>query len=298
MKHILVVADPYNDEQVAFQKALKLAKSTIADINVISFCYDPLSDVQYDYPPSKTDTKAGVAADINLKQLVMREVQQQWNDYIATQECTEQVSHEVVWAKYIHLWLIEHCKTHHYDLIVKTGRRSESFFYTPTDWQLFRESQVPIYCISKPDYQAKKVVLVALDLKAKSKEKQLLNQRLLESAFQLAVQTDAVLHCCYAIVIPTLVKDLDMIDVTAKVHEVENEVRQQARSWFEVYDIDSKYLHIKEGKPWQVVNDCAAKLKAQCIVVGSMGRTGIVGKLIGNTAEKVINHARSDLLVI
>ena len=290
MKHILVIADPMGQEQVAFQKALELARSTVADIHVVSFCYEPLSDVQYQHPRG--------AQHVDLKTLVMQESQRQWQDYIDQHDVSEQVSHEVVWAKYIHLWLLEHCKTRRYDLIVKTGRRTESLIYTPTDWQLFRESNVPIYCISNPDYTAKKVVLVALDLKANSKEKKILNDKLLEAAFQMAVQTNAVLHCCYAVSIPTLVKDLDMIDVTAKVHEVENEVREAAREWFDLYEIDNKHLHIKEGKPWQVINNYAAKLKAQCVVVGSMGRKGIQGKLIGKTAEKVIHHAKSDLLVI
>lgn len=290
MKHILVIADHTDKEQHAFEKALELARLTIADIHVVSFCYEPLSDVQYQYHTNNTQ--------VDLKSLVINASEEHWENYLGSHSVKEQVSHEVVWEKYIHEWIIEHCKNRHYDLIVKTGHRSEKFFYTPTDWQLFRESTVPVYCVSKKPVETKKVILVALDLRTKQREKLLLNNRLLEAAFQLAVQTDSILHCCYAIAVPRLVKDLDMIDVTAKVNEVEKEVRKQAVAWFDIYDIDKKHLHIKQGTPANVVNDFARKLKAQCVVVGSMGRVGIKGKLIGNTAEKVIQHAVADLLVI
>ena len=294
MKKILVVADRIGDNQYAFHKAVELARLTVADIHVVSFCYESLSEV---------DNRIDKNNDhISLKDLVIQHAQRKWDEFIQAHKPNQNITHEIIWEKHIHEWILTHCEKTHYDLIVKTGHRSESLFYTPTDWLLFRESRVPVYCVSEHDRSKKKVVLVALDLRSQRKEKQLLNNTLLESAFQLAVQTDSVLHCCYAIKIPTLVKDFDLIDVTAKIHQVENEVRDQAKSWFDVYDIDKKHLHIKEGEPWQVVNNFSRKLKAQCIVVGSMGRKGVYGKVIGNTAEQIIHHAAqhasSDLLVI
>lgn len=294
MKKILVVADRMGDDQHAFHKAIELARLTIADIHVVSFCYESLSNID--------DGSGGDKKHSSLKDLVIQHRQRELDAFIESDKSKQNITHEVIWEKYIHEWVLSHCEKKHYDLIIKTGHRSESLFYTPTDWLLFRESRVPVYCVSKAANTAKKVVLVALDLRSQRKEKQLLNNTLLESAFQLAVQTDSVLHCCYAIKIPTLVKDFDLIDVTAKIHQLENEVRDQAKAWFDVYDIDKKHLHIKEGEPWQVVNNFARKLKAQCIVVGSMGRKGVYGKVIGNTAEQIVHHAAqdasSDLLVI
>ena len=294
MKKILVIADRFGSDQCAFHKSIELARLTVADIHVVSFCYESLNSVEGD---TNKDDKG-----FSLKDLVIQYTQKKWDEFIKANKPSQNISHEIVWEKHIHEWVLSHCEKTHYDLIIKTGHRSESLFYTPTDWLLFRESTVPVYCVSAKAHAAKKVVLVALDLRSQRKEKQLLNNALLETAFQLAVQTDSVLHCCYAIKITTLVKDFDLIDVTAKIHQVENEVREQAKSWFDVYDIDKKHLHIKEGEPWQVVNNFARKLKAQCVVVGSMGRKGVYGKVIGNTAEQIIHHAAqdasSDLLVI
>ena len=69
-------------------------------------------------------------------------------------------------------------------------------------------------------------------------------------------------------------------------------------SLLDEYDIEAQCLHIKQGKPWHVINDFACELKAQCVVVGSLGRSGIPGKLLGNTSEKVVHQAQTDLLVL
>lgn len=290
MKHILVVADPLNTEQHAFRKAQSLAKLTVADLHVVSFCFESILEIGSSHQPE--------GAEPDIRRLIMEQAESQWQKFIESQSLTEPVSHEIVWEKYIHKWVLEHCKTVQYDLIVKTGHRSEGFFYTPTDWHLFRESSVPVYCISKPDYKAKKVVLVALDLTAKHPEKQKLNEQLLEAAFLLSVQTNSVLKCCYAVQLPSVVKALEIVDVPAKVHEIEDSARARAKELLDLYDIPDSNLHIREGAPENVINTFARKLKAQCVVVGSMGRKGIEGKLIGNTADKVIHTAKSDLLVI
>lgn len=290
MKHILVIADFDDSQQLAFNKALRLAKLTVADIHVVTFRFEPLCDAQSEYYHAETH--------VDLKKLVLENAQQSWDEFIASQTLSVKVTHEIVWEKYINQWILKHCADKQYDLIVKSGHRSENIFYTPTDWQLFRESIVPVYCVVNTDRSKNKVVLVALDLMTQQKEKQQLNERLLEAAFQLSVQTNSQLHCCVAIKIPTLVKDMDLIDVTARIHQLESEIRQRSKEYLELYGLDKKQLHIREGKPWHVVNNFAQKLRAECIVIGSMGRKGIPGKLIGNTAEKVIHSATTDLLVI
>lgn len=287
MKHILVIADPIDNEQVAFQKAKSLAKLTVATVHVVAFCHEGMG-----FDDEEADFRDRV------RNLVVHHTEQWWENFLQSQAATEGVSYVVVWEKYIHNWIIEHCQTTHYDLIVKTGHRSETPFYTPTDWHLFRESPVPIYSVCPEPHKTKRIVLAALDLMSKREEKQRLNERVLEAAFQLSVQTNATLHCCHAIDIPVLVRDMELIDVAARIQREEKIVRERAKRWLELYEIDNRHLHVNQGVPWQVLTSLSRKLKAECIVIGSMGRKGIPGKLIGNTAEKVIQYARSDLLVL
>lgn len=289
MKKILVIADPHEAEQTAYEKALTLAKPGASRIHVAVVCYESIQ-------PGKINNFE--ARQLNIKALLVQHREKWWTDFLHNNPPPVEVSFEVAWEKNLAHWVLEHCKKCDYDLIVKTGNRSESPFYTPTDWQLFRQTIVPVYSVNDKPYQTKKTILVALDLATENEEKQQLNQQLLEEAFRLSIVTDCSLHCCHAIKIPTLVRELNLIDIMGHIHKMKKEAKDASEEWLADYDIDKKQMHIEEGVPWEVITDTARKIKAQCIVVGSMGRTGISEKLIGNTAEKVIRDAKSDLLVV
>jgi universal stress protein F len=51
------------------------------------------------------------------------------------------------------------------------------------------------------------------------------------------------------------------------------------------------------GSPWQVICDTARTQKAELIVIGSHGYSG-VDRLLGTTAAKVVNHAPCSVLVV
>jgi len=163
MKKILVIADRVGSDQCAFHKSLELARLTVVDIHIISFCFESLNEVESD------SNKEG--KNFSLKDLVIQHTQRKWDEFIKANKPSQNISHEIFWEKHIHEWVLSHCEKTYYDLIIKTGHRSESLFYTPTDWLLFRESKVPVYCVSAKAHAAKKVVLVALDLRSQRKEK-------------------------------------------------------------------------------------------------------------------------------
>lgn len=288
MKNILVIADPVETEQFAFQKALDIAKVTVANIHVVIFCYEKLGIID----PESSVTESEV------QDMIIQRTKQWWESHLQAQQLSIPIAYEVVWEKHIHQWVLKHCQQTAYDLIIKTGHRSESIFYTPTDWQLFRKSNVPFYCLDATQVNDRKVVLVALDLMSKSDEKQSLNQRLLEAAFQLSLQINRDLHCAYAIEIPTPLQKLQIFNLPLRIEEVKKQARQQAALLTKNYDMSVDKIHIDQGRPAQVLTNLIQELEVACCVVGTMGRTGIEGKLIGNTAEEVIHQVHTDLLVI
>ena len=213
MKKLLVIADRTQDSQKAFGKALKLAGKTGAAIHVAIFLYEPetvLSAISEQHSEFSGD---------DLKAQMMGRKTQWWQEYISTHRGELEITHEVVWGKYIHDWVVKHAGKHRYYMVIKTGNRSENLFYTPTDWQLFRDLSVPVYITSSKQFKPRKVVLVSLDMLAKSVKKKNLNRQLLECANRMAAQTDAVLHCVFVIKVPTILKDLDLINTDTYVQE-------------------------------------------------------------------------------
>jgi universal stress protein E len=47
-----------------------------------------------------------------------------------------------------------------------------------------------------------------------------------------------------------------------------------------------------------VITSEAARTRAQLVVMGTVGRTGIKGRLMGNTAESVLRLLRTDVLAL
>ncbi len=300
MKHILVIADPCEDEQLAFEKGLEFAIKSGAHLHILVLCYESLKD--FDHLEIKVSTKPGESDNIDngnrIKDKILEHRNKWWQDFIKTVDLDEiVVTFEIIWEKYLHNAVLAHCENKQYDLIFKTGHRSETAFHTPADWHLFRESRIPIYLIAAESYKQTKTVLVTLDMKTKDEQKRKLNNKLLEIAFRLAIQIDAQIHCIYVIKIPTIVSDLELIDVGKHVQHIKNEVMPEILSLVDDYDIEDKNIHIHAGEPSKFIPRTANALKAECVVIGSMGKTGIAGKLIGNTAEQVIKNLHSDVLV-
>jgi len=286
MKNILVIADPIDKEQLAFNKATSLAKFTVAKIHVVLFCYESLYIIEEEEERAK------------VKEMILDRTRQSWENYLQNQQLNMVVTYELVWEKYIDHWIAKQCQTVHYDLIVKSGNRSETGWHTPTDWQLFRKLKVPVYSVSASNKHSEKAVLVALDLSSNKKSKEKLNKKILEAAFQLSVQSNSSLSVCSCIKMPELLKELNVIDLPNKAKLIQKRIEKNAEMLFEQYDIHNDSFFVKEGEPWKVITGYAKKIKADCIVIGSIGRRGVAGKLIGNTAEKVIHWTKSDLLVV
>lgn len=289
MKKLLVIADRQGENQGAFAKAVDLAKKTGAAVHVAVFCYETAA-VQASYQPEQGEP------DLKVKLIQLNE--QWWHQFIKDNRQGLDITHEIVWEKNIHDWLIDHSQTYNYDLMVKTGHRSETAFYTPTDWQLFRNASVPVYIVAKNTSEQAKNILVALDVLANSAEKQLLNKKLIEQAMKLSTQTGAALHCAYVIGMPTFFNNLKLIDHDDYVRKAKAEVHAKFSTIIQKDVIPADCIHVEQGEPWDVISGLAKKLDVECVVVGTMGRKGLAGKLVGNTAEKIIRVVETDLMVI
>ena len=56
------------------------------------------------------------------------------------------------------------------------------------------------------------------------------------------------------------------------------------------YDLQNMVakVHLKKGNPSEVITTLARKKRVELVVMGTVGRTGIPGFFIGNTAEKTL----------
>jgi nucleotide-binding universal stress UspA family protein len=55
---------------------------------------------------------------------------------------------------------------------------------------------------------------------------------------------------------------------------------------------------VREGRPWKEITDAARKRKADLIILGTHGYSGLKHTLLGSTAERVVRHAPCPVLVV
>lgn len=56
--------------------------------------------------------------------------------------------------------------------------------------------------------------------------------------------------------------------------------------------------HLSAGQAWREVVQLASRLRADLVVVGTAGRTGVVRIVLGSVAESVVRHAGCPVLVV
>ncbi len=182
--------------------------------------------------------------------------------------------------------------------MIKTGRRSEKAFYTPTDWHLMRSCPAPVYLLTEKKWKKKARVLVALDVESDSRSKQKLNLQLLKTGRLMADTMHAELDCCFVAHIPKILKELDAVDVSTYRKKAREEYLPKVINMTRPFGITEKNIYREIGEPSGRILKIANKLKADVLIIGSMGRKGIPRKLIGNTAEQVLKHLYTDMIVV
>lgn len=289
IENILVISDQQDKEQSALTHARVMAERHGAKLHVVAFNYEHLGSL----PAELSDEQRGEVKDKILF------AGQKWLDsQIAKQDLVTQATCEVVWEKDISSWVKKHCASQSYDLIIKTGHRSEGSFYVPTDWHLLRNNLVPILLVAEKKWRKKQSILVTLDMATRVKSKQLLNQKLIDGALTLAADTDMPLHICFSLAISPVLKDLGIVDQKVAVKEAKSKYIPIIQKMLGEHEVPAEHIHIKAGPASKVIPSVASKIGAGLVIIGSVGRKGVRAKLMGNTAEGVLALLKTDILVI
>ena len=286
MAKILIIADQ-DKRCVAIQRGLELAEKLGCSVDVVAFAYTSLKPLKL---------KAAQRTLVKKRLLSEREAEvQQRIDQHKSKE--QKVKLALVWEKDIAPWVIKHC-SRPYDAVVKTGHRSESFTYTSTDWQLLRECPRPVLIVADKKWHRTKPVLATVDLGSKIPEKMALNHEVIikGKAYAAALKTD--LRIITAIEVPKVLADLDLVNPADYVKEIKQEMKPRIKQLAEAHDLPKGLFRVKKGPIHKVICSDAAKQRAQLVIMGTVGRRGITARLLGNTAESVLRHLRTDVLAV
>lgn len=287
MSKILIVADP-EDSCFATPRGLELAAALKQESHVVAFVSAPVKNL-----------KVSTAQQAKVKKLLMKEREKTVKARVSKyRKRGQKVTVSVQWVKDPVRWINKECAGGGYLGVVKTGRANGALVGSSGDWELLRECRAPVLLVAEKKWHRTKPVLVALDMASTSARKRRLNTKVLNAARDLAAALDVPLEIITAIEVPTLLTDLDIVDAASYVAEAKQEMEPQIKKLAAASGVPVASFKSKRGPVEKVITSRAAKVRAQIVVMGTVGRTGVKARLLGNTAEKVLEHLHTDVLAI
>lgn len=290
MRALLVIADKKDTKQPAFCHALEMAKNTGAGIEFVGFVHAP--GVDSSEILSHEEKRKVRHSYIDSKQGVMEE-------FLSSVDLASvNVKTDVVWENSLDRWVKARCEQRSFDVVFKSGNRSESFLYTPTDWQLMRNCPDPVLIVGNKPWRDGGVILAALDLGSNDEHSLRLNEDILKQSIELAKATNSEVHGCYSMSIPKALADLDVIDPIAYKAKIEDKLDPVIKHLVESAGLNKDKLHMLSGKPAKEICRISHKIGADLVVIGNKTSASLRGRLLGNTAENVLHKIQADVLVI
>jgi len=195
-----------------------------------------------------------------------------------------------------------------HDLVI-TGEADPSRGDRPcldsTTLHLVRKSPCPVWFVAGARKRGYARVLAAIDA-AETDERDGLNARILTLAASQARLEEAELHVVHAwsnFGERALRYGFGQLPA-GELRALEQETRERSREWLEgvvaehVPPDQAVKTHLVKGVPGEVLPEVIRRRRVGLTVLGTVGRTGIPGFFIGNTAEAVLGRIRCSVLAV
>ena len=141
-------------------------------------------------------------------------------------------------------------------------------------------------------------MIATLDLRDTDRRHQMLNLKVLDAAARFADLRGGKLHCVAVVEYSEILSDLEMIDSRKVRREAVAASEDFLSALIAPYHIPRNRVHRPAGKVGKMVAATARKTGAGLVVVGSAARRTVGARLLGNSAEKILERSPVDLLVV
>lgn len=194
-------------------------------------------------------------------------------------------------------------RLHHIDMIIKDITYETALsraLLKPLDWQLLRQSSIPLHLVAHAEHQLPTRVLAAVDLSQDDPAMEQLNTRILESAKAMAQQCKAQLHLLQAYdwsrsfvayaAGPIAWSEQLLDQMTGHANERMHQLGAR-------FGIEAGHQHMIKGPATCVISDYANQNEFDVVVMGTLYHEGIT-RIVGSTTEQALYKLRSSILAI
>lgn len=274
LKYLVVMA-PLLPNQIALDKACTLAEK--ANASLTAFACVHLSDREINHYPSRQEAKHSKLQELDKWMLSQVKPHTKWGIEITT---------KVAWNSDWPLAASHHADQIGANLIVQSGGDGGLH-----QRELLRFAPCPVLVARSTEPIVGGVVVAALDIYSDDDAHIALNHAVITAALNLAEDTSSTLH---------LVCALDEKEVIASHlgFQYLEDINAQQPVIADRFGVSPEQVHVQLGNPQVIITECVDIIGADVLVIGTVARRGITGKLLGNTAEKILVKTDCDLLVV
>jgi nucleotide-binding universal stress UspA family protein len=194
-----------------------------------------------------------------------------------------------------------------HDLVMKVAEHDTGLagsLYGSNDMHLMRKCPCPVWVDRAGNEPAYHRILAAVD--PFDDESGNLQRLIMDLATSLADREHAMLDVVHAWEMPgesMLANGRGRIprgELDSLLDATENTHREALEALLQPYGLstDCSNVHLFKGRPAQIISAYARELDNDLIVMGTLGRTGIAGLFIGNTAEDVLRETPTAVLAV
>lgn len=171
----------------------------------------------------------------------------------------------------------------------------EQFFVGSTAKRLIRKCPTSVWIVKAEHLVPPKVVLATTDFSDVS-------LKAVKEGLTTARQANAEFHLLHVVDSRDVPEDLiSRIPTGSSLRQEINEAAAKRMDEFlDSLEVDRAriHVHLSWGTPWQEIQRMSRHQAADLIVIGTVGRSGIRGLFLGNTAEKVLDTCDCSILTV
>jgi universal stress protein E len=296
-KRILVaVADPAARSTSAVRRAAALAHVSGASIELLNAIPSPMS-AGVAHAESERFTRYQAAENRRLLERMANRLRRE-EIIVNTHVETGYPAHEAI---------LRQVRSSKADLLIIEARKHNLFarlLLTQTDFELIRHCPVALLIVKGRAAWRRPHILSALDPFHANDKPNRLDGEIVAAASALAALAGGTLHAVHVYrSTQRLVPGMDADPVGLAENPMQGKAHQRAiRAKFGEalgrYGISKSRGHLLHGDPASELAKIARSMRAALVVMGAMSRSGMKRMFIGNTAERVLDGLKCDVLIV
>jgi universal stress protein E len=295
-KILVAVKDLRGKSQPAVLKAAQLARACGASVELFHTLSTPLYADLYAFGAQSLET-----LEADLRQQALRRLE---NVADRLRQHGIRVAVSAEWDFPPYEAVIRRALRVKADLIVASrhaGRFIAPWLLRLTDWELVRQSPIPVLLVKKANAYRHPAVLVAIDPGHAFEKPLQLDKQLLALGAMVSDGLRGSLHVVHAyprVPIATLqAQPTSMRLLTKMQKEAERSAKVRMARALRGSDVARARRYLIGAHPIDAIIGAAAKSRSALVVMGAVSRSGLKNLLIGNTAERILDELPCDILV-